>query len=342
MPITHQPAIACLAAATLLLPLQAASAPPVQAIYRSDDRGRSWSRSDAGLPGDARINALAAAGDSVFAGSDSGLYVSVDDGRRWRALPGLAATSGRITSFAAVNTYVVAGTDRSGVLVSKDEGRTWSPAANLAAHNVRSLLVWGGSLYAGTDADGVFVSADHGQTWLPLQRGLPARSQVFALASIEGRLFAGLYSQGLYSWRNQEQVWRKSGDVSPLVLASAKGTLVVGHNPGGIFWSDDSGLSWNRSLAEIGPDDLLGSASQSSGLAYVAPVWSMASDDQLIFAGASNGIFFSEDCARTWTRAQTGLPPVSPGISFLIRDELVLAGTIVSRSHGQPPDPVAR
>jgi hypothetical protein len=47
-----------------------------------------------------------------------------------------------------------------------------------------------------------------------------------------------------------------------------------------------------------------------------------------VFAGAADGIYYSDDRGRTWSRAETGLPLVSPGVLFLITDRLVLAATL--------------
>lgn len=55
-------------------------------------------------------------------------------------------------------------------------------------------------------------------------------------------------------------------------------------------------------------------------------MWELAGNDGLVIAGASSGIHTSHDRGQTWTRARVGLPAQSPGISFLIRPGLVLAG----------------
>ncbi len=52
-----------------------------------------------------------------------------------------------------------------------------------------------------------------------------------------------------------------------------------------------------------------------------------STEDGVIFAGASTGIYYSEDRGRTWTRARTGLPERSPGIAFLVEGTFILAGT---------------
>ena len=58
--------------------------------------------------------------------------------------------------------------------------------------------------------------------------------------------------------------------------------------------------------------------------AIEAPIWEMSASSKIAIAGAGNGIFYSTDRARTWTRATTGLPTQSSGIAFHIQDNLAL------------------
>ncbi len=286
-------------------------------VFRSTDRGRSWSRSDAGLPAHVRVNAFGAVRSAVLAGTDEGIYVSQSQGVDWKPASGAAIGSGRILSLAAIGNTAYAGTDRSGVLVSIDGGQSWVREFHCPFRYVRSLLAHAGALYAGTDAQGVFVSRDGARSWSSIGRGLPAGAQIFSMAQLKGRVFAGLYSKGLYVWSSREQRWRKVGPVSPLVLATAGETLLAGHNPGGIHRSDDLGATWTP--ARIGFSEGLGSA----------PVWELGSCPGLAIAGVYAGIYYSEDRGRTWVRATTGLPANSAGIAFLGAGSFVLAGVSV-------------
>ena len=221
------------------------------AIFRSADRGRSWTRADEGMPGDSRVNAFGALGESVFAGTDSGIFISRDEVRSWQPATGIAMSSGRILCFATIGGSVYAGTDGRGILVSSDGGISWESNAGFPRVKVRSLLAHRGELYAGTDANGVLVSGDGGRSWVQQSNGLPDGAQVFALAAVNGRVFAGLYARGLYAWQELEQRWLKAGEVTPLALASVGGALVAGHNPGGIHWSEDLGTNWFRATVNI-------------------------------------------------------------------------------------------
>jgi photosystem II stability/assembly factor-like uncharacterized protein len=316
-------AIALTAISCLATSLHADDRNDRHVIFRSTDRGRSWSRSDDGLTGGARINALASAGELLLAGTDSGVYFSADEGQSWSASVGAPKSVARILNFGKIGAKVFAGTDGSGLIVSSDDGRTWSLVDGFRPKKLRTILCLNETIYAGTDQDGVFASQDRGESWTPLTRGLPSGAQIFALGSMTGELFAGLYSQGLYRWNFPEERWIKQGNVSPLALASHDSTLVAGHNPGGILWSDDSGATWTQGVA-ANPEN-------AGELSKNAPIWEMAAGDGLLVAGAASGIFYSDDRGRTWTRARAGLPAESPGISFLVTKQMILAGSIIQQ-----------
>ncbi len=305
------------------------------AVFKSKDRGRSWSRSDTGMPHGSRINGFGSLDEAVFAGTDSGIFISRDEARSWQPVTGNAMSSGRIISFATLGRKVFAGTDGSGILVSADKGQSWIRNTAFPSKHVRCLLTHKGKLYAGTDTDGVFASEDGGQVWTPLQNGLPEHAQVFGLSGIEGKLFAGLYAKGLYAWQDQEHRWTKVGPVTPLVLASTGGTLVAGHNPGGLYWSGNLGISWSKGSAAPFGQFTSGFSDNSGELSADAAIWELAANEELVFAGAASGVYYSEDRGRTWARARTGLPRQSPGVSFLLKPTFILAGTWITGDTGE-------
>ena len=296
--------------ALLVLASQAAL-PQEHAIYRSVDRGATWTKAGA-FTGNPRINSFGATIDRIFAGTDAGIYSSGDRGQTWQK----TSVTARTVSFATSGTNIYAGTQGIGLLASSDQGLNWIRVAGLASMNIRSLLAAQGRVYAGTDSDGVMVSRDQGMTWMPHNAGLPPRSQIFAMAFVHNTIFAALYAKGLYARGENEQRWTKAGNVKPLVLAAAGAALAVGHNPGGIYWSEKpNSLEWTKAAGDF---------------ESAAPVWEMASSDKLVLAGVADGIFCSLDYGRTWSRAVKGLPAKSPGVSFLIQGSTIYAGLVIT------------
>lgn len=308
----------------------AGAAESVFGLYKSADQGASWVRAGHGLPHDTRVNALNVAGRATIAGTDRGVFVSFDAGAKWQPASQGVGTEARVLCLATQAGRVFAGTQRHGVLVSGDDGATWQPMNyGLTDRHVRSLLIAGSSLYAGTDRQGVFVSADTGATWTNLKKGLPDSAQVFDLAAADGDVFAALYSKGLYRWDARGGTWTKAGEVAPLELVTIGATLVVGHNPGGVFVSEDHGRTW-----EAG----------NLGLPLNAPVWTLAADAKQVFVGTTGklgtgaeivSLFSSEDHGKSWTRSDKGLPRSGAAVSFAATKDFVLVG-ISSPKAGAP------
>jgi photosystem II stability/assembly factor-like uncharacterized protein len=153
----------------LVLLLSQAALPQEHAIYKSVDRGVTWTKAGANFPGNPRINSFGASTDRIFAGTDAGIYSSGDEGQTWQK----TSVTARTISFAASGNTIYAGTQSAGLLASKDQGLHWTPVTGLPSRNIRSLLAAHGRLYAGTDADGVMVSHDQGVTWMSHNAGLP-------------------------------------------------------------------------------------------------------------------------------------------------------------------------
>ncbi len=290
-------------------------------LYKSTDHGTSWIKVGQGLSAETRINALSMVKDVVIAGTDRGIFVSHDAGANWQPSQNGPGTEARGLSFAAHAGRLFAGTYKHGVLVSDDEGVTWKTSnQGLTDLCVRSLLIVGTRFYAGTDRRGVFVSEDGGASWTNHRAGLPDSAQVFDLASVDGTVFAGLYSQGLYRWDAERGPWVKSGEVSPLEIVAAGKSLVVGHNPGGVFVSEDRGKTWQDG---------------NSGLPLNAPIWTLVADDERVWVGTTGkvglspdevGLFVSKDRGKSWTRSDAGLPPSSAAVCFTISKSFILAG----------------
>lgn len=257
--------------------------------------------------------------------------MSRDAGEHWQPAQKGLGTESRVLCLTAHASRVFAGTHRHGVLFSDDEGMTWSAVnAGLTDGYVRSLLVVGTTLYAGTDTKGVFVSENNGTSWRSQPAGLPESSQVFDLAAVDGRVFAALYSKGLYRWEVERGVWVKSGEVVPLELVAAGETLVVGHNPGGIFVSDAQGKIWQDGNA---------------GLPADAPIWTLAAEGERVWVGTTGrvgldsdviGLFVSQDRGKSWTRSDVGLPPASAAVSFVVTRQFILAGITTPKLEAGP------
>jgi hypothetical protein len=91
-------------------------------VYRSIDTGLTWNRTSQGL-GDTNVFSLLVVGSKLFAGTESGLYVSTNEGANWTN--GGLPLSRTVFSIATIGSVVLAGTD-GGLFRSVDSGKTWS------------------------------------------------------------------------------------------------------------------------------------------------------------------------------------------------------------------------
>jgi photosystem II stability/assembly factor-like uncharacterized protein len=278
-------------------------------VYRSTDQGATWTNASSGLSNSARVNAFTVSNSIYLAATDQGIYLSRNEANSWE----LAHPGARILSLAASGANVYAGTDHGGLLRSNDSGLHWQLSAAPFRY-VRSLAAHQGIVYAGTDSQGVFASADNGHTWQPLSSGLPQQSQIFSMVVHNGALHAALYRNGLYRFEARLKIWTKVGNLVPLALASSGRALFAGHNPGGIYQTNEPDANWVVARLPYAPN--LGNA----------PVWELAANNYLALAGVSSYIYRSIDHGQTWTAIQNGIPLGASGIAFLTNPRLALAG----------------
>lgn len=155
-------------------------------IFLSTDGGKNWAASNAGLPPEIKINALAVGpggegGTKVYAGTyGEGVFLLKNDGTSWAAVNS-GLTAWMINALAASGANLFAGAPE-GVFLSKDGGASWAEVNDgLSNTNVFALVSSGRNLFAGTYGGGVFISADDGAHWTAVNDGL-AEGNVRALA----------------------------------------------------------------------------------------------------------------------------------------------------------------
>jgi photosystem II stability/assembly factor-like uncharacterized protein len=116
---------------------------------------------------DANVNAIARAGDTVYAATSEGLLRSVTAGESWKVVGGLERRNWGFVSTA--KSWVLAGTLRA-AMFSRDGGQSWEPVKlpetleQLAAVAVDDT----GGIWVG-GREGIFVSQDGGATWQSLK-----------------------------------------------------------------------------------------------------------------------------------------------------------------------------
>lgn len=244
-------------------------------IFRSADRGATWSPASAGLPANlpqnTGINDLVIRPDSpntMVAGLfEAGVWLSTNGGQNWtNATNGSIAANDTVRALAIdpaqpSSVYALTGT---GVHISANGGQWQSRSAGLPApsatlfNDLAADPVDSGTLYVGVSPQGVFRSTNGGQSWQPANNGLPAGDlnvRGIAASPVSGRLLISIAGQGLWRSDNRGNSWSRAdsgitynttlqGNVGIPTFSYADAEFVYVYNNDGVFVSFDGGESW--------------------------------------------------------------------------------------------------
>ncbi|MEW5742655.1 MAG: sialidase family protein [Myxococcota bacterium] len=285
----------------------------VDGVWRSTDRGASFTKESSGLHPDARVVGLSAA-----AGSPTRLYALVrgtamaplsaatslyrkDGTADWALVPAMGldpVPGGPLGAIAAdpVQRDRLYAIDGARLYVSDDAGATFTPIAMGWLGNPRSLTVPSpGRLLLGTAADGLYESTDDGVTWT--QRLAPVQGELAGVHDVDldpqGRVFVATEGTGLQrlDGATAAQVGKCLLDSVVLTVAAAKDDAqrVWAGTNGGLYVSDNGGDSFLP--AGQGLDELLARV-------VVAPL-----DGQpTAFLLSAGGLFYYSAASATWQR----------------------------------------
>jgi photosystem II stability/assembly factor-like uncharacterized protein len=189
----------------------------------------------------------------------------------------------------------------TGVMISKDGGSTWariSPVDHPGLRPVVSLAFEPGStttLYAGTPHL-PWKTSDLGKTWVSIHVGISDDSDIFSIATQNGRVLIGACS-GVYQSSTAGSQWQKILGIP----GTSQRTYVVKPDPGnhrtiyvgtstGLWKSTDAGVTWSRK------------SSQPIRSVTIDP-----RDSRKLFLASDDGVLKSYDGATTLTPSNRGL-----------------------------------
>ena len=278
--------------------------------------------------------------NTVFAGSNKGIFKSINGGSSWTAV----LASNYIYSLAvspsfAIDNTIFVGTN-GGIYKSTNGGSSWSAAiTNFIGIRIKSLAISpnytsDNTIFAGTDGSGVYKSTDGGANWTQINTGLTdtnVRSVALSPSyTSDNTIFAGTDGGGIFKSTDGGANWTQvnSGFTNTNVYSVAlspnyasDNTIFAGTRGGGgegIYKSTNGGSSWTQ---------------VNSGLTKTA-IWSVAlspsyTSDNTIFAGTlGGGIFKSTDGGANWTQINTGLLTNSSVYSFALSPNYASDNTI--------------
>lgn len=145
--------------------------------------------------------------ETVFVGTETGLYRSTNGGRAWR-VTGFPTDCAPVFCLAFLHedatgtTKILAGTENHGLLVSDAQGNDWTRLAEESIpESVNDIQVIRQSnssqhLFALVD-DGIMTSTDAGHSWARLMQTDGTPTAILVPAPAEKTIFIGLLGKGI-------------------------------------------------------------------------------------------------------------------------------------------------
>ncbi len=294
-------------------------------LFKSTDKGATWSKTEIVLGSDTRVIDIIEFGGKLFA-TGGGVYASTNNGDTWK----------QVSKYAIGDAITTIGSDifvggYQGFCRSSDTGATWtcSQLPN-PLNSVLSLASIGNTLFAGlisknpNDGGGIYRSTDKGKSWglIGLQgmnvvkliangNFLYARTVSIEYSDLDREIDTNIHV-GLFRSSDNGNTWTEinAGFKNPVVTAfTVKGTTITASFfERGLYQSTDNGDSWSEvkteadnkvlyTLAAIGSD--IFSSPRSGGIYRTADVgatwnevglknqfvYSLHAVDNIIYAG---------------------------------------------------------
>ncbi|WP_208605493.1 WD40/YVTN/BNR-like repeat-containing protein [Methylobacterium tarhaniae] len=296
-------------------------------VFWSDDRGRRFSASEAGLPTPLNLHP-----NGEFRGYGPFLAVSPDN-------PDL----------------VLFGTPENGLFRSEDGGKSWArvetvpPAARLRHRDVEpspGLPIWfergrqnsASRVWVMSAGHGMLLSQDAGRSFLPLPiSGGPRPTVISQGAFTSDGTFYGVDPEQGRVWRFRDQRWTdlvgsKAIPTATFVSVAAdphRDRILVFDQGGVAYRSSDGGASWVRLFHRSRPGERDPPWLRVSNQSYFAmgPVLFDPKRPDRIWAGTGTGVYYAD--LPDWLPTVTWISQTR-GIEELVANDVVQAS-------GQPP-----
>ena len=231
--------------------------------------------------------------NTLFAGTDCGVFVTSNDGEVWERRANGLTDCTPVVALVEFNNNILAGTN-NGVYLSNDNGLNWnSSSSGLTNLDVFCFYTNGQDILLSTQG-GVFKSVNGGSSWSSSSIGIPGNSgAVTSFAKLGSSIFATHYlgvfksNDNGFSWSltNAGLPQGGGGTYSLGNICTVNTTLFVTTNDG-LYLSTNNGTSWTQSTSNL---PLSFSNLYYSGTALYASVY-------------PSGIYKSTNSGSTWTQ----------------------------------------
>lgn len=212
-----------------------------QQFYRSDDKGKTWTVFQSGLPKGVSLSTMAIDHRGcLFLGSNgSGIYISDSRGETWQERNG-GLYEKRITAIVPSRTGFVYASTRRGVFRSSNQGKMWELIYNRDIPVIAIFEQKRGKLLVGTNGDGIYLLSGNGLYWQKVD--FPSLTVTSFMDDTHGTIYATTYTGEIFSSRDEGRAWRRTNSGLPsehttVLMRIANGRILAGTLGEGIFRS---------------------------------------------------------------------------------------------------------
>ncbi|CAN5651373.1 hypothetical protein BH10BAC5_BH10BAC5_03720 [soil metagenome] len=278
-------------------------------LYFSTNEGNTWNVSTLS---NTEVYSLAKLNNTIFAGTQTGLFISNDDGQNW-----FQSSLLRYVSCIQINNNEIFAGTNEGLFVSTNLGLNWNQIGNLG--NVKSLACNNSYIYSG-GLGGIYSSSNNGLTW---QYTIITSYNINSIVIKKNMVFAGTVARGVYFSTNNGVNWTQSSMRETVNSLITKDSLIFAATNGiGVFVSSNNGVYWaqtalnNRyiySIASSGTDlysssDFYGVyKSTNNGSNWIITslndklILSLTAINNDIFGVGAAGIYHTSNGGMNWT-----------------------------------------
>jgi hypothetical protein len=199
-------------------------------------------------------SSIALVNDTLYAGTDSSVYVSTDGGIVWNAMSPVSGGQEYIEAIAVFNDRIFAGTFLHGVYTSSNNGASWQQIntglSDLGATSTSDFVIHSGKLILGTQGAGTFVLNPDTQSWSAFgELPINISGTVYGMTSRGDTAIIGAGANGYISRLFPDStVWIEQsftgGHLQPAYAFAWLGGDLFASGNHGAFRSSDNGSNW--------------------------------------------------------------------------------------------------
>lgn len=260
-----------------------------EGIYKSPDEGKTWNLVNTGLS-TKDVADLETSGDSIFAATTDGLFVSKNMGVNWTVFS-TELTGKYITHIFIKDTVLCLGVFNEGTYSFSKKGKLLSKPDLNADPKLLPLGLVNGKLY-GSHTMGLYYSDIPNIQWQKINTDLLEKQWPRSIIDCKDTLLVGYNGFGVYRTSDKGLTWKESSKGMRAFkftsIATMESNVYAATDINGVFLSENKGTTWQRI---------------NNGLGYNTNTSDLLVNDTILLLATNSGIFISKDKGTNWNVA---------------------------------------